>query len=617
MEFKSIDQLTIKDCLGLLAIDERQLKARVAKEKNVNTLLDDSFYVFGELSGQKALIKNRFKELVYNDRIAFLKCSTISDYNAYVSSNEFGLWRSESSSKINQINALQEEKKMYSDCKGSVNGLKKYIRLYPNGHYVEEARKLLKEKEQSHRIKRIVCSLIVLAVLFLICFFNYEPSSYIRTNDNVRFTSRGGEKICEVSTDALEENVSVYCSCNWLTTEVKNGKLIIKTIPNHGDSHTSSITLNAFTTLFGFNLWSEKCVVHVNQESGLASYLSVSRHDCSFDKYGNEEYKIKIYTDGLNLKVKNEYGWIKLEKDSVDDGKVITTNLVVKSSVNETDTRQANIVITSDNFSETITVKQSSGLATYFNVSTDNLVMKEEGTSENSHYPIRVSTDGTTWSITEAPYWLTAEAKVSSGLISITLPPNTGKIKTGTITVVSNNGDSYDISVKQMGDPSDFSASPSSLRFGTSSDYEYVSIDNNSSKSIYASSDKSWLSTSVSNKNKIKINCSKNNSSPRSGTVTVTCGHEELTITVKQDGWTDCTRCNGNGEVNCTNYQAQPRYYPAYGTTWHQVYGEIGGYWSYGVWMPQYGWVNCSTCGGDGKIRCPKCDGKGKIPKSY
>lgn len=617
MEFKSIDQLTIKDCIGLLAIDCGNLKQRIAKERNVNVLLDDAFYAFSELSEQKVLIKNRFKELVYKDRIAFLRCSAVPEFETYISCNDHGLWKNEASSKIKQINAQKEEDKLFSSCKGTANGLKKYIRLYPQGKYVEEARKMLKDKERSSRMRIIVCSLLAFMVLFFICYLNYNSSSYIKTNESLTFTSRGGEKKCDISTDAIEGNISVYCSDSWLNAEVNNGKLVVKADPNHGDNHTSLITLHAFTTLFGLHLWGEEFVVRVNQESGLASYLSVSKHDCTFDKYGNDEYRIKVSTDGLNLEIKPDADWVKIEKSTDDDGKVVTTNLIVKSSINDTDSRKANINITSDAYSETIAVSQSSGLATYFSVSPTSLVMDEDGTDENHHYPIKVNTDGTTWSISDSPSWLTAEPRTSSGEIRVKLSPNTGRIKTGTITVISNNGDSYDISVKQWGDPSDFSASPSSLRYGTSSDYEYVNIDNDSKKSISASSDETWITTSVQNKNRIRISCSSNSGSPRSGTVTVTCGDESTSISIKQDGWTECSRCSGHGEVNCTNYQAQWRYYPAYGSNYHQVYVQTGTYYNLGAWWPQYGWVNCSTCGGDGKTRCPDCDGKGKKRKSY
>lgn len=39
-----------------------------------------------------------------------------------------------------------------------------------------------------------------------------------------------------------------------------------------------------------------------------------------------------------------------------------------------------------------------------------------------------------------------------------------------------------------------------------------------------------------------------------------------------------------------------------YNSNYHQVYQVMGQYYSYGAWIPQYGWVNCPTCGGDGKL---------------
>lgn len=108
--------------------------------------------------------------------------------------------------------------------------------------------------------------------------------------------------------------------------------------------------------------------------------------------------------------------------------------------------------------------------------------MAEEGTEEGYYYTIEVNTDGTTWAVSDAPDWLIAKAKIQEGGLHVTLPENNGRIRNGIITLISNNGDSREIPVKQWGDPTDFCASSSTIRFGTASDYEYIGISNNSKR---------------------------------------------------------------------------------------------------------------------------------------
>lgn len=51
------------------------------------------------------------------------------------------------------------------------------------------------------------------------------------------------------------------------------------------------------------------------------------------------------------------------------------------------------------------------------------------------------------------------------------------------------------------------------------------------------SDDQNWLRANVVNRTKIKVSCSQNDSSPRSGFVTITCGNEKsLLLLIKMDG---------------------------------------------------------------------------------
>ena len=220
-----------------------------------------------------------------------------------------------------------------------------------------------------------------------------------------------------------------------------------------------------------------------------------------------------------------------------------------------------------------------------------------------------VYTDGTSWSVYSAPHWLTAYADLEDNRLKIQVPANTGKIKSGTITIKSNNGDLRDISVSQDGDPTNFGTAKSSIKFGTSSDYEYVTIYNDSRKQLSISEYEDWISTSVIDKNRIKISCIRNyDDPPRSGTVYVHCGNEQISTTVKQDGWTTCWNCGGHGRFQCQ----YPGLWGAGG--YHYVQEFVMNYYT---GMGNYVYNPCPNCGGSGTIKCSKCDETGKIKKSY
>ena len=618
MEFKSIDQLTINDCCNHLSISRDLLKQAVVATKGNSSLLYDRVFDGLPLTGVKEEIARRLISLLIEDRQAFLSCQTGAiTYEQYLSISNDGLWRSEASKRIKEIKDQQEEKEYYRINQHTIAGLEGYLHKYPHGIFSQTVRKSLNDKKRNRVVKLITICTVVCIAIFVLCYINYHSSSYISSDNDVAFGKKGGTTTCNISTDAISENIQAYVAEDWIKATIENGSLVIKTSPNHGDSRNAIVHLNAYTTLFGINLWKKEFNVSVKEESGLSTFLTVSNSSCSFDKYGTGEFGCSVETDGMNLNISSDADWIVLKKNVAEKGNNFNAKLTITAETNESSERTGVILVKSDKFEKRISVKQNSGLASYFTVSPNSIVMAEEGTEIGYCYLVEVNTDGTTWSVSDAPDWLTAEAKIQNGKLHITLPENNGKIRTGTITVISNNGDSREIYVKQWGDPTDFGTSNSIVRFGTSSDYEYIDVSNNSRKSLSVSDDEYWLSATVINSSRIKVSCSQNDSSPRSGIVTVTCGNEEVSITIKQDGWAECRNCNGNGQVGCNNTQASWRYYPIYNATYHQVYQVTGQYYSYGAWFPQYDWVNCPTCGGDGKIKCKRCDGRGKIRKSY
>lgn len=616
MEYKRIEDLNINECLERIQIKFTEAKSVIINGKSQADVNQSLSYISAvEDSEIKTLVINRLTELLLKDKSAYSICKKKSDFQKYLSVWGDGLWRKEAETSIKRIEDAEKEFNYYERNKGSIAGLNKYLSSYPRGKYADSAKQLLNAKKRNRKITTFSISVIVVLVVAILCYTNYHSVSYLNAVDNVSFTKKGGTASRSISTDALGSNIQFSTSENWIKINESGKDLKIEVEPNHGSDKTGRITIYAYTTLFSFNLSRKTTSIEVHQASGIATNLEVTESSLHFEKYSSDTHTIYATTDGMNMNVTTEGiddDWIDVTHDISEDGDNYRAKIVVSSHNNEGGEKHGAIIICSDSFERRISLSQESGLATYFNVSTNSLTMQEEGTKENEHYPIRVETDGTSWSVKDKPDWLNAEVRLSSGLLSVTLGQNYGKIRTGTISLLSNNGDLREIEVKQWGDPTNFSASRSSFKFGTSSDYEYVSISNDSRKTLSVSDDKSWITATTRGSSEIRISCSDNSGSPRMGTVDVRCGGEHLSITVKQDGWESCSSCNGNGSVDCyggwiTMYGGRVHTQQRMTYNW-DAWGNM-----YPYWVTDY----CSVCGGDGRIECSRCRGKGKFKKSY
>lgn len=600
MEYKKIDELSIGECCAELNIESHQLPR-----------------ILENISGPQEIV-DRLKSLVDADMSAFKSCSTIEQFEKYLELWIDGLHRSEAAQRVAQLKAQAEELAFYKTNQNSISGLESYIKKYPNGRFIQEAKGSLANKKKARKIRNIILLIIAIVIALVVCLINYFPVSYLDVSGDASLGKRGGNKTITISTDANDINIDVLESSNWIDVNRVGGTLSINVVPNTDDERSVYITVNTYSSFFGkkFNCISKK--IKVSQSSGLPTYLKTNTSKISFDKYGNcSSNQITASTDGCDLQVSTSASWFSVSKNITEDGDNMVASIVLTTGTNNEGSKTGEVVIRCNDYVEKVKVSQASGLATYFRVEKTSLTMAEEGTAEDRCYPIDVYTDGTSWSVYSAPSWLTAYADLEDKRLEIKVPANTGKIKSGTITIKSNNGDLRDISVSQDGDPTNFGAAKSSIKFGTSSDYEYVTIYNDSRKQPSISEYESWISTSVINKNRIKISCNRNyDDPPRSGTVYVSCGDEQVSIIVKQDGWSKCRRCGGDGELDCPNngrgnfpqWEFQYKNGIHYYVEWPMAMGIA-------AHMKRY--ERCKACGGSGHIECPDCDGEGKSYKSY
>ena len=612
MQFKNIDSLSIAECCEHLNI----------KREDLPKVLRD----LKELSETENLIVSRLIFLLNEDRTNFMSCSTIEQYERYLALWTDGLHRGKAAQRVAQLKAQAEELAFYKTNQNSISGLESYIKKYPNGRFIQEAKGSLANKKKARKTRNIILLIIAIVIAIVVCLINYFPVSYLDVSDDVSLGKRGGNKTITISTDANDINIDVQESSNWIDVNRDGGTLSINVVPNTDDERSAYITVNTYSSFFGkkFNCISK--TIKVSQNSGLPTYLETNTSEICFDKYGNcTSNQITATTDGCDLQVSTSASWFSVSKDITEDGDNMVASIVLTTGTNNEGSKTGEVVISCNDYVKRVKVSQASGLATRFEVEKTSLTMAEKGTAEGRCYPIDVYTDGTSWSVYSAPGWLTAYADLEDKRLEITVPANTGKIKSGTITIKSNNGDLRDISVNQQGKPTNFRSAKNTVKFGTSSDYEYITIYNDSNKQLSISEYESWISTSVIDKNRIKISCNRNyDDPPRSGTVYVSCGDEQVSIIVKQDGWSRCSSCGGDGEKSCPNIYKYPwtNEFGSYSYAWvngQHVLRRM--YTSWTGWMgapvPQVEDRICSDCGGDGHIECSVCDGKGKYEVSY
>lgn len=610
MEFHSIDSLSITECCEQLNISREDLP--------------DALCDLNEPDKTTHLIVAQLRSLLSKDKEAFETCGTIEEFEAYLASWPDGLYLDEAVRKVAEFKAAEEDVAQYKKNKDHISGLETYIKKYPNGIFANEAKSALSRKKEARKIRNTLLLVIAIAIAIVVSLRNYSSVSYLDVPGDMSFGKRGGGKTVSIFTDADDVNIEVIESSDWITVDRDNDSLLIKAELNAEGKRIASITVNTYSSFFGMQFNCISKTIEITQESGLPTYLKVSQASVSFDKYGNSSSNyVTAYTDGCELLISTDDSWLTVSKNIRQDGETMVASVTLNADANDEGDKTGVVIVSCNDYVKRIYVSQESGLATYFNIEKSSLTMAEEGNSEGMCYPINVYTDGTSWSVKESPSWLTT--RVARNRLEISVGVNEGEVKTGTIILMSNSGAQQEISVTQQGKPTDFRAARSIVKFGTFKDYEYITIYNDSHKNLSVSEDRYWITASVINQNEIKISCDRNYSEPpRSGTVYVNCGDEQVSITVGQDGWVDCSNCGGDGDVNCPNLYA----YPWANELGYFFYCWVDGqhvlrrsYTSWTGWMgapvPQVEDRICSDCGGDGRVECSECGGNGKIKKSY
>lgn len=611
-KIKKIDTLSVTDCCEQLNLKREDLP--------------NDLHAFNGTSEIEKLVVDRLYHLLEADESTFQSCSTIEQYENYLVSFSDGLYRDDATQKILELKAIAEEIAFYQSNKDSISGCETYLKKYPDGKFVEEVEQILSSKKKKRIIRNFILFFLFLGFVVIISWANYSPVSFLDVSKDVSLGKRGGIETVSISTDADYQNVEVRESSDWMNVSRNNESLSISVEPNKKAERVATITIEVYSSFLGYQFNCISKTIIIKQKSGLPTFLRTNLSEVNFDKYGKSSLShIIAETDGCDLQVTATESWFTVEKSIDEDGENMVASITLNAKTNNEGDKTGEIVVSCNEYVKSIPVSQESGLASRFEIGDSSLIMAEEGSGEGMIYPINVNTDGTSWTIVESPKWLSAYANIERSRLEVSVGSNSGKVKKGEITLMSNNGDLRYISVMQQGDPTDFRASRSTVNFTTSSDYEYITIYNDSHKTLSVTEYESWISTSVIDKNKIKISCSRNrNEPPQSGTVYVSCGNEKLSIKVTQNGWTSCGECGGDGKKECSNLYVNP---------WNTEFGSYAYGWVNGnhvlrrVYTSWTGWMGapelktqvktCEICDGKGYVKCSMCDGTGKIEESY
>lgn len=534
--FKSIEELSLKSCYNFLSSKE-----------NKNHLLYSA-------------IAERYQEMLQDlekqDASDYAACGTIENYNAYIKK-----YSDNSIAPYYKAKHIYEAKNAIEDLfwnthKKSVGGCKEYLSRYPKGKYANIANGRI---GSSKKTRWLVLG-IVFIVLVIAFFVGYKPVNSLSVSEtSLSFGKWGGTESVHISTNISSNAVDVRCSGAGFDTEEDSGfDFKVSAGANEGDSRKGNVKVTAYATLYGLRIGGEtEKTIKISQESGLANFLEVGRY-MELNKWG-ECVTFHVNTDGVKVMAESQDDWIHIQKDK-------DNNYIISADKNPADKRSGSIIVSSGVYSKRIVVNQASGLASRIRIDKEEINwVAKTGTAPGKYFIINVETDGTTYSVSH-PSW--TNITVYDNYFTITVA-ETDDVRECSVVVKSNNGYSRTLKIYQDGNPTSFYANYSKWTFDTDSDCDNIYFNNNSHQTVYASTDRSWLSASISG-NYVRISCECNNNGPRSGTVTLKCGNRETKINVRQKGfvYVNCDRCERDMWGNPMGF-----IYVGFGTPWfHQEY---------------------------------------------
>ncbi|MBR5085989.1 MAG: zinc-ribbon domain-containing protein [Muribaculaceae bacterium] len=219
--------------------------------------------------------------------------------------------------------------------------------------------------------------------------------------------------------------------------------------------------------------------------------------------------------------------------------------------------------------------------ATYINTDTKSLYFSRKGGDKT----LNVSTDGTYFDV-DAPKWLTA-TKTESG-ISFNCTALDGNDDRSGVIIIKSGSQSCHVDVVQRAYATFIRLSETTVSQGRDEGDHNITIESDGGDFQIATSPDYCTVSNLTDQG-FTLHIDYNSGKHRDGTIKITDGKNEASLTVSQKGV--CSSCGGKGRVNCSKCDG-------YG------WGYYDDYWGYDG-------GTCPYCNGTGKKTCSKCGGSG------
>lgn len=556
MQLKNIDSLSITECCRQLNIRKQDLPAAlksISADSDVN-----------------GVVIKRLESLIKADKDAFTSCSTIKQYENYLKSWKDGLFQNKARQKVTELSHIADETAFYKANRDSTSGCKEYLKKYPTGRFVKDAKSILTQKKKIKKTRTIIIFVLILIATGLFAYSNYVRVTYITVDNNVELDNLGSEIKLNMSTDAISSTITATSSEDWIDCRVFEKDLYISANTNPKGKRNATISIIANSSFFGHKLPNRKqTTIIVSQKTGYATHLSLSNDHIHLTANG-EKSSIPIDTDGV-FTVSTAPEWLETSVT----GKTLNLNCEENAGI----VRDGFIVIKSGTKSLRLYITQAGKSATHFDVSTSDVKFSIAGGCGT----VEVYTDGE-WRIsTETKPWV--HTNINGNTITLRVDANNGEPKTDYFVIETGSLEKR-INISQEGLATYLSLSESSIeasRSGTGYKKCYVVNVYTDGKNVTASTSANWIDVNVVGGDQIEIKTSENTDRRRTATITVNADQQSKTIRVTQKGISNC--------MKCYNWQ--------YGYSTGQVWGII--YYDY-AGFPQYGWAKCTACDGSGSI---------------
>ena len=401
---------------------------------------------------------------------------------------------------------------------------KAYIKKSQDEKETSENNLLFKKKNKRNNSVGIIIFIIILFVVGIYCWSNYSPVSYLTAKESVTILNDGSTIELALSTDAENYTLCAISEDTWVKSEISDNyppKLLISAEVNSGESRRTSIEVIAHSSFFGHKLSKQvKRIVTVEQQSGYASYLNVSKTELEFSTVGGTE-TIQLDTDGIVAISTEPYSWGHV--------RINGNEIIVKVDENTNNqSRTDYFIIKSGTKEKRINISQAGKIATYLSVSDNSVSFGASGGSR----VIEVLTDGS-WEIGTGTYsW--GHTSINGNNITLRIDANNGDTRTDYF-VIKAGEITQRVNISQDAKSATYlNTSPKSVSFRASGGSRTINVSTDGRWSI-STSTASWGHTSI-NGNTITLRVDANNGDARTDYFVLKSGTKEARINISQEG---------------------------------------------------------------------------------